>query len=55
MKLSAINLPIESLKTFCQKWQIIEFSVFGSALREDFRPNSDLDVLVLLPTLPGKS
>ena len=46
MQLSAVNLPIESLKTFCQKWQIVEFSVFGSALREDFRPNSDLDVLV---------
>ncbi|TVQ18449.1 MAG: nucleotidyltransferase [Leptolyngbya sp. DLM2.Bin15] len=46
MQLSTVNLPIESLKTFCQKWQIVEFSVFGSALREDFRPNSDLDVLV---------
>jgi hypothetical protein len=31
---------------FCRKWKIIEFSIFGSALREDFRPDSDVDVLV---------
>jgi uncharacterized protein len=31
---------------FCRKWQIAEFSVFGSALRDDFRAESDVDVLV---------
>ena len=31
---------------FCQRWQIIEFSLFGSILRNDFRPDSDIDVLV---------
>lgn len=31
---------------FCQRWQIIEFAVFGSVLRLDFRPDSDIDVLV---------
>lgn len=31
---------------FCQRWQIIELALFGSVLREDFRPNSDIDVLV---------
>jgi uncharacterized protein len=31
---------------FCQRWQIIEFAVFGSVLRSDFRPDSDIDVLV---------
>jgi len=31
---------------FCEKWRIVEFAVFGSALRDDFRPDSDVDVLV---------
>ncbi len=35
-----------TLKTFCQKWNITEFSLFGSILRDDFRPDSDIDVLV---------
>ncbi|MGV0029207.1 nucleotidyltransferase family protein [Phormidesmis priestleyi] len=46
INLNTINLSIETLKAFCQKWAIVEFSVFGSVLREDFRPDSDLDVLV---------
>lgn len=31
---------------FCQRWNIIEFALFGSVLREDFQINSDIDVLV---------
>lgn len=31
---------------FCQRWQIAEFALFGSVLRDDFRPDSDIDVLV---------
>ncbi|NJO76397.1 MAG: nucleotidyltransferase family protein [Leptolyngbyaceae cyanobacterium RM1_406_9] len=31
---------------FCQRWHIIEFALFGSVLRNDFRPDSDIDVLV---------
>ncbi|MGL5083796.1 MAG: nucleotidyltransferase family protein [Microcoleaceae cyanobacterium] len=46
MNLSAIDLSIELIKSFCQKWQIAEFALFGSVLRDDFRPDSDLDVLV---------
>jgi uncharacterized protein len=41
-----IDLPTKTITTFCQKWQIAEFSLFGSVLRDDFRPDSDLDVLV---------
>ncbi len=41
---------IESLKpqivAFCEKWKIIEFALFGSVLRDDFRVDSDIDVLV---------
>ena len=32
---------------FCQRWKITEFALFGSVLRDDFRPDSDIDVLVL--------
>lgn len=46
MKLNSINLPTDALKAFCQKWQIAEFALFGSVLRDDFRPDSDIDVLV---------
>jgi len=35
-----------SLPEFCQRWRITEVSVFGSALRDDFGPDSDVDVLV---------
>ena len=31
---------------FCRKWKIREFSLFGSVLRDDFGPESDIDVLV---------
>ena len=31
---------------FCQRWQLTELSVFGSVLRDDFRPDSDIDLLV---------
>ena len=41
-----IELPIEQIKTFCAKWMINEFALFGSILRDDFSPDSDIDVLV---------
>ena len=40
---------------FCRKWKITEFSIFGSALREDFRPDSDVDVLVSIAPEAGWS
>ncbi|MEW6658619.1 MAG: nucleotidyltransferase family protein [Thermodesulfobacteriota bacterium] len=44
----AHNLEIdqERIREFCQRWKIAEFSLFGSVLREDFNPESDVDVLV---------
>jgi predicted nucleotidyltransferase len=41
-----ISLPMEEIAAFCQRWQITEFALFGSVLREDFGPASDIDVLV---------
>ncbi len=41
-----IDIPTQELREFCRRWKITEFSFFGSVLRDDFGPDSDLDVLV---------
>jgi predicted nucleotidyltransferase len=41
----AIDIPEAELDTFCAKWQIRKLELFGSVLRDDFRPDSDVDVL----------
>jgi predicted nucleotidyltransferase len=41
-----IQLPETEIADFCRRWQISEFSIFGSTLRADFNPESDIDVLV---------
>lgn len=41
-----IEMPKEKIADFCRKWKILELSLFGSVLREDFRPDSDIDILV---------
>jgi predicted nucleotidyltransferase len=38
--------PLKEIEDFCRRWKIIELSVFGSILRQDFRPDSDVDLLV---------
>jgi len=40
-----IDLNSQAIRVFCRKWNIVELSVFGSILREDFRPDSDVDFL----------
>ena len=37
--------PEEEIRSFCRRWQIAELAIFGSALRADFRPDSDVDFL----------
>jgi len=37
---------MEKIAQFCDRWQVTEFALFGSVLREDFRPDSDIDVMV---------
>jgi len=41
-----ISVEREKIAAFCQRWQIAELAFFGSVLRNDFRPDSDVDVLV---------
>ena len=42
-----LGVSQKAISEFCQRWQIIEFAVFGSVLRSDFRQDSDIDVLSL--------
>ena len=41
-----LDIPEDAIAEFCRRWKITELAVFGSALGEDFRPDSDVDVLV---------
>ncbi len=41
-----LEMPLETITGFCKRWKIKEFSIFGSILREDFSPQSDIDVLL---------
>ena len=41
-----IEIPYDQLNDFCRRWKISELALFGSALRDDFKPDSDVDVLV---------
>lgn len=45
-----IALPMEQIKAFCARWKVREFALFGSILRDDFGPHSDIDVLVSFQT-----
>jgi len=48
MRRNKFRLPRKKIAEFCKHWGITEFSLFGSVLREDFRPDSDIDVLVTI-------
>lgn len=48
---AAIALPMAQIEAFCRKWQVTEFALFGSVLRDDFRPESDVDVLLTFDPL----
>ena len=41
-----IAIPTEGIAAFCERWQVTELALFGSVLRDDFGPESDIDVLV---------
>jgi uncharacterized protein len=44
--MAKIDVPVEILEQFCKKNHIRKLSLFGSVLRDDFRQESDIDVLV---------
>ncbi|MBS3933512.1 MAG: nucleotidyltransferase domain-containing protein [Truepera sp.] len=46
MKTLTLPLPTNDIRRFCRRWKIRELALFGSALRIDFSPGSDIDVLV---------
>ena len=41
-----IAIPADGIAAFCERWQVTELALFGSVLRDDFGPDSDIDVLV---------
>jgi predicted nucleotidyltransferase len=45
----AVSFPQEPLIEFCRRYQVRRLALFGSALRDDFHPDSDVDVLVEFP------
>jgi hypothetical protein len=46
MSFAINNLPPDALRDFCMRWGVVELALFGSALRADFNPASDIDLLV---------
>jgi hypothetical protein len=46
MTIPKVEVSEDAIASFCAHWKIVKFALFGSILRDDFRPNSDVDVLV---------
>jgi len=47
MENSRISVPERKIKDFCRRYQVQRMALFGSVLRDDFRPDSDIDILVV--------
>jgi len=43
-----LGISMGAVEDFCRRWHVLEMSLFGSVLRDDFGPESDVDVLVVL-------
>jgi len=41
-----ITIPEHRLTDYCRRWKVAEMSIFGSALRQDFGPDSEIDILI---------
>ena len=46
MNKNRFTIPRKKLATFCKRWKVSELAIFGSALRTDFRAESDVDLLI---------
>jgi len=40
------QVPMDKITSSCRKWKITEFSLLGSVLRDDFCPDSNIDIVV---------
>jgi len=45
-RLRELKVSEAKIADFCRRWEVTELSLFGSVLRDDFRPDSDIDLLV---------
>jgi predicted nucleotidyltransferase len=50
-----VVFPIDEITAFCKRHNIVEFALFGSVLRDDFSPESDVDVLITFAPDAGRS
>jgi uncharacterized protein len=41
-----LDVTAEQIADFCRRWQVTEMALFGSVVRDDFGPNSDVDIMV---------
>lgn len=48
LSMKSIDTLLPEIKRFCERWGVVEFGLFGSALRDDMTSESDIDVLVTL-------
>jgi predicted nucleotidyltransferase len=46
-ELDRLHVPADALAALCREFGVVELSAFGSVLRPDFRPDSDVDLLVV--------
>jgi predicted nucleotidyltransferase len=46
MKIGTLDISGHDIESLCRRWQIVDLAVFGSVLRDDFGPDSDVDLLV---------
>lgn len=46
MVTTALPIPQDDITAWCERWQVVEFALFGSVLRQDFDQDSDVDVLI---------
>jgi predicted nucleotidyltransferase len=44
----ARKLPLDKIAETCRKYDVVELSIFGSVLREDFGPESDIDFMAVI-------
>lgn len=50
-----LHTDLTTIADLCDRWKITELALFGSVLRDDFRPNSDIDLLITFAPAHGWS